>query len=132
MYFCVNLMNTNNTKFNNKKTFRKHCYNIKISIHIMNTRRAVLGPGFFQTLANFSGKMNDFRRMSRCATAKKPFLWGKSAIFSRFSGHFQNSRIPGSQNSGFRILEFWNSGNGRFEGINVRVFSTLPLGKTYS
>ena len=36
MYFCVNLMNTNNTKFNNKKTFRKHCYNIKISIHIMN------------------------------------------------------------------------------------------------
>ena len=37
MYFCVNLMNTNNTKFNNKKTFRKHCYNIKISIHIMNT-----------------------------------------------------------------------------------------------
>ena len=36
-------------------------------------------------------------------------LW-KICHFSRFSGHFQNSRIPGSQNSGFRILEFWNSG----------------------
>ena len=37
MYFYVNLINTNNTNFNNKKTFRKHCYNIKISIHIMST-----------------------------------------------------------------------------------------------
>ena len=75
------------------------------------TRRAVPETGFSQTLANVFMKMNDFRSRSRCATAKKPFLRGKSAIFSRFSGHFQNSRIPGSQNSGFRILEFWNSGN---------------------
>ena len=32
--------------------------------------------------------MNDFTSRNRCAAAKKPFLWGKSAIFRVFSGTF--------------------------------------------
>ena len=62
---------------------------------------------FSQTLANVFMKMNDFRRRNRCATAKKPFLQGKSAISSRFFfslEHFEDPRIPDSG-----ILEFWNS-----------------------
>ena len=45
---------------------------------------------------------------------------------------FQDPGIPEFRIPDSGILEFWNSGNGRFEGISVRVFSTLPLGKTYS